>query len=199
MKKAFLLFAVLFFLYSVAFSQKGQSLNIGKNSFYTEWYGNGIYYSVNYERIYYSQKDNRLHFAARLGCSTYPNVYFPHKWLYVLPLEINAIFGKREHKFELGIGHTLSTAKFYFYKTDPQTYFRQMVLFTRFGYRCYIDGGVICRIGILPLLTYKTGKIPEHAANFGVLEPSTTVLINDNAIRRFSLGISAGLTFGYSF
>ncbi len=74
-----------------------------------------------------------------------------------------------------------------------------MVFFTRFGYRCYLDGGIICRLGLLPLVTYKIGNIPDYSGNTEVWKPSTTFLINDNNMKRFSLGLSAGLTFGYSF
>ena len=36
---------------SIAKAQAGQTGGIGKNAFYAEWFGNGVYYSLNCERI----------------------------------------------------------------------------------------------------------------------------------------------------
>lgn len=181
-------------------AQPGQAIPVGRNALYAEWYGNGVYYSLNYERIFYSRNNNRLHLGARMGAMAYPNVFSNKDIIFIIPAEVNAILGKSEHKIELGIGNSVSTARFYLLLSDPQRYYRQFILFTRLGYRYYYGKGILCRLALMPLLTYKLGYISgEDSPGPEILKPSTSGLINDNSLSRFSLGISVGLTFGYSF
>ena len=86
MKAALFLTTVLFCASINCFSQ--DSL---KNSVFFELFGNGIYYSFNYERKLSNQ------FVARGGISYYNDAI-------VLPLTFGKFFGKKKHHFEITTG-----------------------------------------------------------------------------------------------
>lgn len=186
---------------SLASAQIGQSERGRSNTVFGEWYGNGIYYSLNYERKIHAHHTSQYQTTLRIGAMCFPNVFFPGKFLYAFPLEVNRLFGKGEHKSEFGIGSTCTTGRFYHWVTSPQQYYRQLILCTRLGYRYEGQSGIICRIGILPLMICKLGYMPEvpGQSDFGLLSPSTSNLVNDRTAVRYRLGISAGISFGYSF
>lgn len=124
--KTKLLFA---FIISLAvFVCKGQdSLHLKKNAVYGEFLGNGLAYSINYERMFYQK--NEIHFCGRIGIEFVPEVF-------LFPVEINMLFGKKNNFLETGVGFT------FLYPAgdligDSQT----PLLFLRLGYRFHKQGG----------------------------------------------------------
>jgi len=199
--KIILLTGGLLWQLSVVKAQFGQTGLIGKNAFYAEWFGNGVYYSLNYERIFYSAP--KFQAGVRIGAMAYSNLFIlpEKKLLYVFPMEINGLFGKHRQNIEIGIGNSFSTGRFYHWVSVPQQYYRQFILLARLGFRYYSKQGVVIRIAALPLLAYKLGYLPDMPddSDFGIMKPATAHLINDETYKRYTLGISAGLSFGYAF
>lgn len=96
MKKITLLITLLSFC-SVVHSQTTSGPE--KNGVYVEAGGNGILYSVNYERRFFLHEVPRI--TARVGFSTLL-AYEP----FIIPLEITCLFGKKRH-FEAGYGYSI--------------------------------------------------------------------------------------------
>lgn len=182
-------------------AQLGQTGNVGRNAFYAEWFGNGVYYSLNYERIFYS--GTKFQASARIGAMAYPNLFIPpeKKLLYIFPLEINGLFGKSRRNIEVGIANSFNTGRFYHWVSVPQQYYRQFILTARLGFRYYTENGIVLRAAVLPLLIYKLGYMPDTPgeSDFGILKPSRPHLINDSSYKRYGLGIAAGFCLGYAF
>lgn len=70
-----------------------------KNGLYVEAGGNAILYSLNYERRFYFNGSPR--FTARVGFAT---LFAEEPFL--IPAEINYLFGKKKKHFEAGLGRT---------------------------------------------------------------------------------------------
>ncbi|MEW6470038.1 MAG: hypothetical protein AB1458_14005 [Bacteroidota bacterium] len=89
----------LFCLISVsAFSQSG------KNTFSLEGVGNGVLYSVNYERLI-ATRDSSACWSLRIGLGTLNSDYSPGT-RFVIPAEVSLIIGTGRNNFELGAGYT---------------------------------------------------------------------------------------------
>jgi len=109
---------LIFSFYTGAFSQVDSLSPKSNDIVYTEFGGNSFLWSINYERILVSQK--RFQFSARIGFgvtpfngsisanvgsgTTYQSIY-PGYFLSI-PIEGLFSFGKRNGKFELGLGYT---------------------------------------------------------------------------------------------
>lgn len=176
-------------------AQGGGPIKVGKNILYVEWYGNGVYYSLNYEKMLPQHSSHQQ--CVRVGAMTYPSVYTNGGWIFAFPIETNFLFGKRTKKLEIGVGNTFTTGKFYHYANHPtkgyvKDYYSQFILTGRVGYRLYSQGGFVFRGGIIPMLVYKPGYIPETPDSpiFGIARKNP---------KTFDAWISFGLSFGYSF
>ncbi len=125
-----------------------------KNSVYFELFGNGLIYSLGYERILWSKDIHKL--STAIGFSYQPP--FTHDGsdtYYFIPSEINYLIGKKHH-FELGLGITFPLHQ----KNVSHISDIGYVLFFRIGYRYQKEeGGELFRIGFTP---------------FKAIEPSST-------------------------
>jgi hypothetical protein len=120
--------------------------DIRKNSIFFELGGNGLLYSVNYERLIDIAED--LVIGLRIGYS-YCNMSFAIMEKYsIVPLEINLISGKK-HCFELGCGLTVSKRTIGkaagSYSEPVETSERIQTLVFRTGYRYRADSGFLFR------------------------------------------------------
>lgn len=72
-----------------------------KNSYYLEFFGQGLYYSFNCDRLMYTHFGFKSSISAGL-------TFLPHPELFVvaLPASYNVMYGPRNHNIELGIGFT---------------------------------------------------------------------------------------------
>ena len=104
--------------------------DIRKNSIYVEGLGNGLYYSINYERLFLLGE--YAGFATRIGFATFPGGI-------IIPLEISGILGKK-HCFEFGAGAT-------FVSED-----QEWCYFFRAGYRYRAGNGFLFRIAPMALI-----------------------------------------------
>jgi len=156
------LIILFFFLALISFGQEIESkTEIRKNAFYFELGGNGGFYSVNYDRIVLSGK--RTHLSVRGGLSV-------AHFTYLVPLEINLLFGKRHNFFELGFGETLDANN---QRAGGGIGFKHYLPFMRFGYRLQKkvnDGGFLFRAGFTPTFVVDEGRgfpIPFAGVSFG--------------------------------
>lgn len=146
------------------------------NSFFFEGGGNGIFGSVNYDRVV-----NYPAFALslRIGASIYPSENQDDHNIYpIIPLEINTLWGRKTHFIEGGLG----VSTLFLYPTTSQEKSRYLFLgFARIGYRLQKDNGMFLRIGFTPVLF-----------DLAVNEPN-------NAVRGFQFVPWAGISIGESF
>ncbi len=145
---------LLCFLVLQALLGYGQTIT-AKNALYGELGGNGIYYSFNYDRILYQK--NAFALSGRIGFSMYPRDQFTH-FFPVLPLEVNALFGKSKHHLEVGLG--ITPHQEYRFRIDQtegtiERAGREVNWFNtvRLGYRYQKPkGGLLFRAGFTPIL-----------------------------------------------
>ena len=113
--------------------------------------GQGLYYSLSYER----QKENGL--LARIGTAWYPGQI-------LLPLSIGKVFGSDPHHFEAGFGVTPR-----YFKRRPGTvgldYDTRIDLFlTGFlGYRYQAEGKrLLFRAGVIPVWHFYSSRDEDY-------------------------------------
>ena len=105
------------------------------NAVYIELLGNGLPYSINYERLVYGSGHLKLYGRGGLGV-----VAFSELWGGTIPIECSVAFGKKNN-FETGIGCT-----FVFNSYDD---FDSPRIPLRIGYRLEIDE-FLFRVGLTP-------------------------------------------------
>ena len=116
-----------------------------KNAVYLELLGQGLLYSVNYDRILLV--GNKLALSGRVGLSYYPDTGFFDTNTIAIPIEFNLLVGKGLTYFEFGLGGT------YMQGLDKSSFSKSLLASLRLGYRYQKDdGGLMCRIGFTPLL-----------------------------------------------
>jgi|GEM_PF-1391516 hypothetical protein len=98
-----LLFVVSLVIFSNSFSQ---NTAIKKNSLSLELAGTQLIYSINYDRIFYSE--NKLHLAANVGLSYIPPIEnYIDMHIAGWSLGWSTLYGKTQHFAELGINFTM--------------------------------------------------------------------------------------------
>ncbi len=184
----FILFTVI---NSVISQENNVSNTFEKNTIYTEAFGQGFCWSLNYDRLFNTEK--RIMNSYTAGIVYVPeSIQFGDGTYYGIPLSYNWLIGKKSHHLELGIGltsllvnpnSTVST-DFYAYLTP------------KIGYRFQRpQGGLFFRatatsmIDLLSVNTHKFGS--EKSRSFSTLSNVA------------GLGYVAfpwpGLSIGYSF
>lgn len=148
-----------------------------KNSVYLEVGGNGVLYSINYDRLFQTPKMGK--YAIRIGYGFSKNFNNNRLIINTFPFEITGLYSLKneKHFFEVGPGITG------FYRARYTTGDKlTLLLFTaRIGYRYQkSDGGTLFRIGFTPLYDFYSFN-PQNA-----IEYNTWLL---------SAGISVGHTF----
>ncbi len=116
-----------------------------KNAVYLELLGQGLFYSVNYDRILLV--GNKLALSGRVGLSYYPITSFFDAHTIAIPIEFNLLVGNGLTYFEFGLGGT------YMQGLDKPNFSKSFFASLRLGYRYQKDeGGLMFRIGFTPLL-----------------------------------------------
>lgn len=135
------------------------------NTLFIEAGGNGVYGSVNYDRVFNFHK-----FAAsfRVGAGVFPASNAQSNYLYpIVPLEGNVLFGKKNHFLEAGLG----VSSMWVYKSLGQDTSKFLFLgFARIGYRMQKDNGMFLRIGFTPiLLDFALNEQSNNQRGFGFI------------------------------
>ena len=171
-------------------TQSDSTLELKKNAIYFELFGNGLFYSFNYERMFYQERNIRL--GGRIGLSVIPFADWGDEGeemvLGMFPLEINLLMGKQKNFLETGIGHTYNTQV---YREDIMdsglvelTHYHRHSLSLRIGYRFQKPNGkFLFRIAALPQLIYRPGFINVPNGQF----------------RKYEFSVWGGVTFGRAF
>ncbi|AHM61553.1 hypothetical protein D770_16495 [Flammeovirgaceae bacterium 311] len=142
-------------------AQKEAAPFTAKNAVYLELGGNGVFYSLNYERMVYQK--GMFKSAARIGFSTFPKKIETETktyWNAALPLELLGLIGRSKHHLEFGVGYT----PYYYADTKFEVgsrgfefdryRFTAIVPF-RIGYRYQNpDGGFLFRVGYMPTMDF---------------------------------------------
>jgi|SRR5690554_662593 len=149
-----------------------------KNTAYLELFGNGLVYTINYERVIAENIFLRFgggYLGLQLGDSKFR--------AFSIPIMLNKLYGKRNAKLELGTGILIAKMNSIF-EDDVDTNHEGLVfnwfdfgITTTIGYRHQLNNGGIFRIGIQPRYLFGSNTL-EELANFT---------------------ISTGISFGGSF
>lgn len=175
-------------------AQEDNTFKLKKNAIYAEIGGNGMLYSLNYERQIYQK--NKFHFAASIGGMAFPELFNPGI-IVIIPLEAKILLGKKKNFFETGLGNSFNTATYNSFQFNSSGnpkdfYYKSHYAFLRIGYRYQNpNGGFLFRIAALPYLNYKPGFIASYPnePNFGI----------EGSERKNEIGFWAGASFGFTF
>lgn len=142
--KAFI-FLFLLLLSNLSYSQQDSTKFVEppKRAVYFEALGTALFYSVNYDQVFYRYK--RLSLSGRLGLSYYPKNLVNNYSSASVPVEVNLMIGKGKY-FEVGLAGLLHRN---FKKDDPSNI---LIASLRLGYRNQKANGLMYRIGFTPLL-----------------------------------------------
>ena len=97
-----IILTIVFLSPIILFGQEIDNISkIKRNSIYFEAFGQGLYNSFSFDRLYNVDKKIKTSFSAGL-------TIIPHPELFVLgvPVSYNYLFGQKNHHLELGIGFT---------------------------------------------------------------------------------------------
>lgn len=184
----YLILLCTFFLLMSRNSMAQSDSTIAKNTIYVEGLGNGIFGSLNYDRLLLIKK---LKFSYRLGF-----IYLPHNVIsfYTIPIEFNFLRGKKNHS-EFGIGFSyVNGLNEKSYNVPDGSNFSTIYEYSRaiylnvkpIGYRFQRpSGGLFFRTGIAI-----TSKIAELNINYRNIKSNS----NQPAIWP-TISISLGYTF----
>ena len=144
------------FTFSLGYAQEvsEDTLQTARNSLYVELGGNGGLYTINYDRILH--RGEWFHTSARAG------VYY--NWWgggrLGIPLEVNGLFGRKEHFLEMGVSFVYSHGfEPVVHKADPAVpssediyhNFADLRAIGRLGYRYQKpEGGLFFRAAYTP-------------------------------------------------
>ncbi len=151
-----------------------------KNSFYIEGLGNGLVYSLNYDRLFMERKKTIL--AARIGASWFPSGGGNYR-IGALG-ELNLLYGKGKHFLETGLGLSYMYLDDYYWLTDEQGTVLEVVdqklhwLFAtgRFGYRYQKpEGGFFFRAAFTPVFQFYDKREDKYGGLFSQPDPAMTL------------------------
>ena len=148
MKKIILLSKILFgwlILFQCNAAGQTQTTNFKQNQLYLELAGNGLIYSINYER--FLSED----FTIRVGFGITPGLIFVEGTFIHIPVTASYLIGSKTSKLELGLGAT------YFAGEDTEIFGLDagdqslMFLTGIIGYRYTSPAGFVFRVFFTPL------------------------------------------------
>lgn len=157
--------------------QSDTTLILKKNTVFAEIGGNGILYSINFDRLF--NVSNKFKISSRIGIhytNTFPLQYYR---TFCIPIEISGLYPIYRNKHFIEFGSGLSYLNSY----DRTTSHTEdiIVIALRLGYRFQKpEGGLFVKIGFVPIYDWL------------VFNP-------DPAVPHHSWLLSGGLGIGYTF
>ncbi|MDR3611850.1 MAG: hypothetical protein P4L27_14870 [Ignavibacteriaceae bacterium] len=131
---------------------------LSPNSIYVEALGSGLFYSVNYDRLF------SHNIGGRIGIGLLSDGL---NSLYFIPVTLNYLIGKGNSKLELGAGVTIVAADIDLFGTGHRTSGSLVLGTAIIGYRYQpADGGFLFRIGFTPLFS-EFGSLPWGGLSLG--------------------------------
>ncbi len=142
----------------------GQRL-IAPNGIYLELLGNGIIYSINYDRMFNESV------GGRIGFSYFPSVpafFTSTEDIFVIPVMINTFVGTGDSKLELGAGIVYARATLSTIFSDQKEDAAGIAGTLTIGYR-YQErtGGLVFRIGFTPFFKFNGEFMPYAGVSIG--------------------------------
>ncbi|HTF03434.1 MAG TPA: hypothetical protein VK826_05385 [Bacteroidia bacterium] len=130
-----------------------------RNSVQLELGGHGLFYSLNYERVFINGR--RFKTSVQAGIAYYPPpTGIRELWI---PVSLNEIFSFNKHHIELGAGCLIINEPGLSILGETPRRRTQTLLIARLGYRYQKpDGRFILRAGFTPTIEY----YPEHKSYF---------------------------------
>ena len=156
-KIKYVLMSIYLFCAMSVFAQEGKSYN----SVYCELGGNGLYYSINYERLILKSKI--ANYGLRGGIAFF--TINTNRDLLSFPFEFNIIFGQNKSHIEFAPGYTL----IHEHQVDEKNW--GSILFLRLGYRYQKgSGGFVFRAGFTPYTDFLIDywDTPQLSLWFGI-------------------------------
>ncbi len=151
MRKVFLKITILLimcFNIQNANAQSEYCTKLRKNSIFLEVGGNGIVYSINYDRLF--DFSNKIKGSARIGVNYFENFNNNESRIFGIPVEFSGLYSisKNKHFLELGTGLTYFNSK-KFKESQNENVF---IFALRLGYRYQNpEGGLFLKAGFTPL------------------------------------------------
>ncbi|AHM59551.1 hypothetical protein D770_06440 [Flammeovirgaceae bacterium 311] len=143
-------------------AQKEATPVTATNAVYLELLGNGVYYSINYERMFFQKGIIRA--AARVGVGALPWRMGSGSYLKAaIPVELIGLLGKSKHFLEAGVGYTpflvpWSGSVGSAIDDEFKSYIIRSRIPFRIGYRYQKPaGGFFFRAAYMPTLDYTPG------------------------------------------
>ncbi len=143
------LFAAFLLLAATASFAQAPPEPVRRNTFFLELGGNGMFYSLNYDRILLNRDNWKL--SGRVGAMYLPPLNERNRHMVGGPVEISYLRGRGRHFLELGLGGTV------IYDTYALSNSRvndlAVMAVARIGYRHQKpEGGFFYKVGFTPLL-----------------------------------------------
>ena len=132
---------------------------INKNSVYIELGGNGVLYSLNYDRFF--EISNRLKASCRLGFHYSENLNDNGNRFIGFPIEISGLYSifKNKHFLEIGTGLTFMNDNDFSMDNKAQVF----IWVLRAGYRYQKpEGGLFLRLGFTPMYDFYVMNPMSH-------------------------------------
>jgi len=163
MKKIILLSKILLgwlILFQCNAAGQTQTTNFKQNQLYLELGGNGIIYSVNYERLL---SEN---ISLRGGFGITPGFFFVEGTFIDIPVTASYLIGSERSKLEMGLGATfLASSNVEVFGLDSGD--QSLIILTGIvGYRYISPSGFVFRIFFTPL--YSSEGDPPFVPYFGL-------------------------------
>jgi len=168
MKKIMLLSKILLgwlILFQCSTAGQTSTANLKQNQLYLELAGNGLIYSINYERLL---SEN---FTLRGGFGITPGIIFAEGTFIHIPVTASYLIGSETSKFEVGLGAT------YFSGTDIEFFGlpagdESLIFITGLaGYRYTSKSGFVLRVVFTPFYNSEADPnfYPSGGLSFGLM------------------------------
>lgn len=102
LKQIILSFLLIGSTFSVTAQQNYEPMQ--KNTFFVELLGNGMFYSLNYDRVLVDEQNWKV--SGRIGMMYFPGFKNSSRQIAGSPVEVSYWIGKNSHYFEVGLGFT---------------------------------------------------------------------------------------------
>ncbi len=144
------LIAAFLLLAATASFAQAPSEPISRNTFFLELGGNGMFYSLNYDRILLNRDTWKL--SGRVGALYLPLFGAGNRQMVGGPVEISYLRGRGRHFLELGLGGTVLYDT-YALGSNSRINDLAVMAVARIGYRHQKpEGGFFYKVGFTPLL-----------------------------------------------
>jgi hypothetical protein len=136
------------------------------NSIYMELAGNGLIYSINYDRMFTENMGGRI---GVMYFPLVPSLFSSVEDLFIMPATLNFLIGSNSHKLEMGAGIIYGAARLSTVFSSESESGSGLAQTITIGYRYQQrSGGFLFRIGFTPIFRFGEEFIPWGGFSVGV-------------------------------